>query len=357
MRIMSPGTWPGMKGLRTKDRSSGARRRVRWLPPTVIDRLEERVVPAFTPLASEGLVVVVVPVNEPEKNGNGFQVDDSTGQVCAKIELTAAGIARLRANALDGNPTNDAISVGISSYILTDGQSTDLRTQEFLDIDSGELSLGNPTETFCVDIDDVLCTQVDAHTGSQPLDFSQSLSQDVKDRFLQRGAIFSGGEFITAYLSQVNHHHCPDDDRGNQGLTIGYWKNHLSSWQLYTPDQTLGSIFASLSADLDPNTAGVQNPYAELADDTLEEALSYHGGPSTLDKARLLLKQSVAALLNAAHSQVHYPLTTGQIKVRVNNALESQDQSTILALQGQLDGYNNLHGVEIGGTNTNKKKK
>jgi hypothetical protein len=117
-----------------------------------------------------------------------------------------------------------------------------------------------------------------------------------------------------------------------EGLSHGYWKNHPADWPApYTPSQTLGSVFASSAA------------YG-LDEDTLGAALSFKGKNALTGKARILLRQAVAALLNAAHPNINYPLTVAQVIAPVNAALDSGDADVMLELEGILDDYNNLEG-------------
>ncbi|MBA2662766.1 MAG: hypothetical protein H0U74_10755 [Bradymonadaceae bacterium] len=113
-----------------------------------------------------------------------------------------------------------------------------------------------------------------------------------------------------------------------QGCTPGYWKNHLSAWQGFTPSQTLNSVF------MVPGALG-------LGGNSLLDALNYGGGPGAVGGARILLRAAVASLLNAAHSGVNYPLTTAQIISQVNAALATGNRSAMLALATQLDNINN----------------
>jgi hypothetical protein len=119
---------------------------------------------------------------------------------------------------------------------------------------------------------------------------------------------------------------------GEEGCTPGFWMQpqHLDAWVGFDPDQTLGSVF-TLTGD-----------FAGLAGVTLLEALSFEGGPELTDAAEVLLRQAVAALLNAASPEVDYPLTVGEIVDAVNDALASGDRETILALAEELDALNNL---------------
>jgi hypothetical protein len=118
---------------------------------------------------------------------------------------------------------------------------------------------------------------------------------------------------------------------GQEGCTPGFWKQpqHLDAWVTYSPSQTLESVF-----DV-PDAFGLDNV-------TLLAALDFEGGPTTADAAEVLLRQAVAALLNAASPDVDYPLTEAEIIAQVNAALASGDRDTILALAEELDTFNNL---------------
>ena len=79
-----------------------------------------------------------------------------------------------------------------------------------------------------------------------------------------------------------------------------------------------------------------------LGSSTLMQALAFRGGPMIEGAKQILLRQAVAAVLNAAHPGVDYPLSTAQVISAVNAALASGNRSTILALAGSLDMMNNL---------------
>jgi hypothetical protein len=91
----------------------------------------------------------------------------------------------------------------------------------------------------------------------------------------------------------------------------------------FSPGQTLESVFEV------PNVFGLDN-------NTLLQALNFTGGTSTTGAAKILLRAGVAALLNAAHPDVDYPSTTGQVIADVNAALASLNRSTMLTA-AQLD--------------------
>jgi len=119
---------------------------------------------------------------------------------------------------------------------------------------------------------------------------------------------------------------------GNEGCTPGYWKQdqHLDSWvgTGYTTGTTLESVF-----DV-PNAFGIDNS-------TFLDALSFKGGNTLTDAAKLLLHHAVAALLNAGSPDVDYGMTEADIIADVNAALASGDRDTILDLKADLDALNN----------------
>jgi hypothetical protein len=114
-----------------------------------------------------------------------------------------------------------------------------------------------------------------------------------------------------------------------EGLTPGYWKNHLSAWHSYTPSTLVSNIFVNVSH------------YSELNGDNLLNALRYKGGNNDIGAARILLRSAVAALLNAVDPDINYPLAPSVIIQEVNDAL-TQGRMGMLDLEQVLDGYNNL---------------
>jgi hypothetical protein len=114
-----------------------------------------------------------------------------------------------------------------------------------------------------------------------------------------------------------------------QGCTPGYWKQsfHFDSWVGFTPDQTLGSIFTGVIAD--------------LSGKTMLDALQGGGGSGLLGAEKILLRAAAAALLNASSSGVAYPFTTADIVSAVNTALATGDRGSILTLATTFDNANN----------------
>jgi hypothetical protein len=136
-----------------------------------------------------------------------------------------------------------------------------------------------------------------------------------------------GNPKVETHFSSPTPHDivCPTDE----GCSHGFWKNHVSAWPAtYDTTDALSQYFNGLA------TYG-------LAGDTLAEALDYGGGPAVVDKIRILLRNAVASLLNAA-SGMSYPLSVQDVKNQVNAAIASGDPAAIVALEQQLDLYNNL---------------
>ena len=119
---------------------------------------------------------------------------------------------------------------------------------------------------------------------------------------------------------------------GDQGCTPGYWKNHTDSWPPagLSPSQSVDSVFGAASS------------YSGIGSASLLEALNFGGGGGADGAARILLRASVAGMLNASHPGVSYPGgTPGQIASSVNSALASGDRNTMLSLATAIDNDNN----------------
>ena len=115
-----------------------------------------------------------------------------------------------------------------------------------------------------------------------------------------------------------------------QGCSLGFWKNHTDVWPMgYSPSDLVGSVF-TVPAD-----------YSALASITLIDALKFKGGRGSIGGARILLRQAVAAVLNAAHSGVSYRLTEDEVISAVDLALASLHRDTIVDLAQDLDADNN----------------
>ena len=114
-----------------------------------------------------------------------------------------------------------------------------------------------------------------------------------------------------------------------QGCSHGYWKNHTASWVTLNSGDSVNSVFEN--ADLHG-----------LGNATLLEALNFGGGSTLAGAAQNLLRQAVAAVLNAYSPSVDFERTVAEIVFDVNSALASGNRTTILSLAAALDGDNNL---------------
>jgi hypothetical protein len=108
-----------------------------------------------------------------------------------------------------------------------------------------------------------------------------------------------------------------------EGCGQGFWKNHPEVWTTYSPSDTVGSVFTGLPP--------------EIASVTLSDALKLRGGG-----LNALMRQAVAALLNAAHADVDYALTQAQVVDMVNGAVAGGNQTTIASLTSTLETFNSL---------------
>lgn len=119
---------------------------------------------------------------------------------------------------------------------------------------------------------------------------------------------------------------------GTQGCTPGYYKNHLDAFAMagYSPTQTIGSIW-TLPAEL-----------AQYRDTTLIDALQGGGGSGLDGATQILLRASVAYLLNASIDAIDFPGTVNGAVTRVNKALASLDRNKILNVAKLFDSKNNL---------------
>jgi len=90
---------------------------------------------------------------------------------------------------------------------------------------------------------------------------------------------------------------------GDEGCTPGYWKNHLGSWPPtgYSPNDNFDTVFGVNYFD---------------PDITLEQAVNARGGG--LNK---LARHGTAALLNAAHPGLAYPLSVAEVMALVQYGL------------------------------------
>jgi len=125
---------------------------------------------------------------------------------------------------------------------------------------------------------------------------------------------------------------------GTEGLTPGFWKNHPDVWMGYSIDDKFSDVFG-VSITIN---AGKKD---ENTDPTLLEALKAKGGVKEEEGVYdALARHAVAALLNAAHSDVDYPMIEQSIIDAVAEAIGNSDYTDAEPLKNMLDMYNNLGG-------------
>lgn len=112
-----------------------------------------------------------------------------------------------------------------------------------------------------------------------------------------------------------------------QGCSHGYWKNHTASWQGFAPSATVGSVFSAAAG-------------GDFASVTLLEALQLPGGRGVSGATQILLREAVAALLNAAHPNVNFAFSVGSVQSQVNAAISSGNRTTILNAKDVLEAEN-----------------
>lgn len=126
-----------------------------------------------------------------------------------------------------------------------------------------------------------------------------------------------------------------------KGCTPGFWKNHPYAWEApYITETPLADVFVI--------------PFDSLKNDTLMEALNYGGGPGDVGATKILLRATVAALLNEAKmGGSYYGTPSIQTLADSVNAALASGRKDILELASILDYWNNA-GCELseGGKNT-----
>jgi hypothetical protein len=122
-----------------------------------------------------------------------------------------------------------------------------------------------------------------------------------------------------------------------EGLTPGFWRNKAVRDDLWPEPYTAKGPDATTLSE-----AGFDTSLSYVNDDTMLKALKYGGGRGLSGMARILLRAAVAALLNAKHLEVNYPLTYTEVIDDVNVALASGNLGAMEDLKDILDDYNNL---------------
>ena len=127
-----------------------------------------------------------------------------------------------------------------------------------------------------------------------------------------------------------------------EGCSHVFWKNHPDLWVGYTPGALLKNVFTNSAGYVYSKTTGKNAILYNVGAKTLMEALGFPDSDGPVGGAMILLRNAVAALLNAADSRVNYSLDPTDVLTYVSNALQSGNRDTMLALEKQVDALNNL---------------
>lgn len=128
---------------------------------------------------------------------------------------------------------------------------------------------------------------------------------------------------------------------GWYGRTPGFWKNKPEAWiSGYAPSQTIRSVFTVPTSLL---KGGILDMSSPAGDDSLMDGLSYKGGSTLVGGFQILMRASIAALLNEAYYGVWYPgaTSTSALIAEVNATLATQNRTNYLVLASRLDAWNN----------------
>jgi len=109
------------------------------------------------------------------------------------------------------------------------------------------------------------------------------------------------------------------------GCSHGFWKKHADEWPTaYLPNDNFDKTFSDDTFECD----------AFDPDITLMDALELGGGGGGLGA---LARQAVAALRSAAHPDVDYELTVGEVMDKVQWAIDEKEYEFV---KDELEGYN-----------------
>ena len=126
---------------------------------------------------------------------------------------------------------------------------------------------------------------------------------------------------------------------GTEGLTPGFWKNCKCGWVGYSRDMSFFNTEFGTSITINQGKKG------EIIDPTFDEALRARGGINEEEGIYdALARHAVAALLNAAHPYVNYPMTEAEIIAAVADAINNLDNTDAEPLKDMLESYNELGG-------------
>lgn len=272
-------------------------------------------------------------------SGNFAVQFDTEGEVSASVtyfyykEATISGLKFEDLNGQNGQEAGENGLGGVTINLVGTAEDIDDGSGTIL-LAGGAVSLstvtaGDGTYSFAgLRPGTYTITEVVPTDYTQTFGFSYTITIDVN------------GQATSGSLTGNDFGNQPDQPTpGGEGLTPGFWKSNATfkskqgqykgltgaAWIAagYSPNQQISSVFSSIAGS--------------LGNKTLLEGLQLGGGGKNA-----LIRHAIAAVLNAAHPEVDYPLTVDQIKTAVNNVIASNDLSAIEDLKDELDAFNNF---------------
>ena len=302
-------------------------------------------VPTFTP--GDPSVVATAELTDMFQDGNAtVRVEDQSGNVftCA---LTLTGLDPL-GDTLDpicsigvdasgqsalGTVTDDRPSEDVNGNGMLDA-GEDLNNNSIIDVDSGiasvVLDVGGSNVALSVD---------PFTAGAASVTFTASLVDASQDGL------------ATVRITDVagNETTCPVDLEGSagEGCPPTFWKHNPCCY----PCAWINGCWTCFSK-WDRLYCDFKYRYLcwyGFQCYRYKHIMCFNGGTGCLiiDKAGFLLKHGAAAILNAAHPDVDYPLTYNEVRCLVNYALWTCDINVICQTTATLEAYNNLGCPEL----------
>ena len=245
----------------------------------------------------------LAPTSIEDANGAPIPELFTDGTVVYTYLVRTPGTTRLRVDKVTG-VVDDAATPGNASDDFHPAYvSGDVNSDGFLD--PGEVWLFR-SATFGVreglNVNTAIVTGTDVLTGQT------ATAQDVA---MYRGEICIEGNTPEFWKANVD----------TQGAVA--WPRTSDGTLVFDPTQPTSSLFSGLSPT--------------YANRTLTATIGLNG-----DGLNALLRQAVAAVLNAVHPHVAYPLTAAQVIALVNDAIASGNNATIKHLANRLERYNEV---------------
>ena len=117
------------------------------------------------------------------------------------------------------------------------------------------------------------------------------------------------------------------------GCSADFWKNNTARWLAtgFIPGQSVKSVFSEAF----PHKLSRKSLLQAVMSQGRNEK-RFLGRRDVKDAARTLIREAVASVLNSAHPEIEFPLTTTEVINVVNTDLASRDPNIILTLAEQL---------------------